>query len=620
MFVGEDLYTITAASRRKEPLRRAPAAVTVLGRKELKRYRTLAEALKAVPGFYLDHTGTKEEIYLRGVADSFLVMIDGVPLANDSSNEDYPRGLELALDYVEKVEIVRGPGSALWGADAFSGVVNVVTQRGKDLEKTRITGKGGSYDSGGGNIIAGYQFTGVDFLLFGSFFETKDFEPDHSGNIRTKDSFKELYGKVTISDRLTISGRYSRYKNYYTINFLDRHTGLNRTPFSFVQVSYNDRFWERVDAAFQVYTNYFRNYQKDTWQFVIPQFNLFFPVETRLSQSNWRHGFQAKFDVQWRSKHFLTLGTSWEYDDGSSTHNSFNGLDVPLFPSFQNYRVGLYFQDKYLVTDRLEITAGVRYDKHEEYRRKISPRFSLVWLPEKWLDVKFLYGQAFRTPDLFALSRAESAEPEEIESFEGECTFRWRKGILLRANYFYYVLNDLLENVTQGLPRQDKREVEQGTEITFKVSPLENLSFYANHTFLFGERQKNDPRRVTFEFDLPGIPGGGLSLERVFHMAPNHALKMGASYVWQRKYTLNVEVNYVDSRDIDEDFYGASETNLPHYWTTDLNILAEGIWEGRVDWSLKVRNIFNERFKYRGENELFRGQERSVLFELSWNF
>src|SRR4030042_1466072 len=71
MFVGEELYTISAASRREESIRKAPAAVTVLGRKELKRYRTLAEALKAVPGFYLDHTGRKEEIYLRGVADSF---------------------------------------------------------------------------------------------------------------------------------------------------------------------------------------------------------------------------------------------------------------------------------------------------------------------------------------------------------------------------------------------------------------------------------------------------------------------------------------------------------------------------------------------------------------------
>ncbi|MDY6862714.1 MAG: Plug domain-containing protein, partial [Thermodesulfobacteriota bacterium] len=116
MFVGEKLYTISTASRLKEAIKFAPASAFVMGQEEIKRYRTLGEALKSVPGFYLGHDGIKEKIYLRGVPNSFLLMIDGVPMANDSSTEDYPRGLELSLDYIEKIEIIRGPGSALWGA------------------------------------------------------------------------------------------------------------------------------------------------------------------------------------------------------------------------------------------------------------------------------------------------------------------------------------------------------------------------------------------------------------------------------------------------------------------------------------------------------------------------
>jgi len=619
MFVGEELYTVSAASRREESLRKAPAPVTVLGRKELKRYRTLAEALRAVPGFYIDHTGIKEKVYLRGVANSFLVMIDGVPLANDSSNEDYPRGLELSLDYVEKVEIVRGPGSALWGADAFSGVINIVTRRGKDFKGVRVSGKGGSFNTAGGDFTASYQDSNVDFLFFGSLLETAGFEPDHSGNSRQKGSFKELYGKVIFKDRLTISGRYSHYKDYFTINFLDRHTGLERTPFSFLQMTYSDRWWDKVDATFQLYTHYFKNYRKESWRFFIPQFNVSFPVETKFSQDNWRYGFAAKLDSEWKNKHLFSIGFSWEHDDGSSAHNSLNGFNVLLFPRFRNNRIAFYFQDKFKLADKIEITGGVRYDKHEDYRRKISPRLALAWFPGNWLDVKFFYGRAFRTPDLFALAVDDKVKPEKIESFEGEITLRWKKGVILQGNYFYNILDDLLENVTQGLLRQNRREVEQGTEITFKISPMKNLKFYANHTFLFGERQGNDPRRVTFQFDLPGIPGGGLSLEKVFYMAPDHVLTMGGSYVWRKKYTLNLEVNYVDNRDIDKDFYGTSNSNLSPCWTTNLNLFAEGIWKGRVDFSLKLRNIFNERFKYRGENELFRSEGRSVFFKISWN-
>jgi len=110
MFIGEDLYTVSIASGREEPLRRAPAAVTVIAGEDLKKFRTLEEALAIVPGFFVDRYEVKNKIYLRGLPDSFLVMMDGVPFSNDTSTSDYPQGLELSLDYIEKIEIIRGPG------------------------------------------------------------------------------------------------------------------------------------------------------------------------------------------------------------------------------------------------------------------------------------------------------------------------------------------------------------------------------------------------------------------------------------------------------------------------------------------------------------------------------
>ncbi|MCP4717114.1 MAG: TonB-dependent receptor plug domain-containing protein, partial [Deltaproteobacteria bacterium] len=100
MFIGEELYTVSIASRKPEPLRRAPAAVTVIQGEQLKSYRTLAETLRGVPGFFIDRNEVKERIYLRGIPDSFLVMMDGVPFSNDSSTGDYPRGMELSLEYL----------------------------------------------------------------------------------------------------------------------------------------------------------------------------------------------------------------------------------------------------------------------------------------------------------------------------------------------------------------------------------------------------------------------------------------------------------------------------------------------------------------------------------------
>ena len=627
MFVGEELYTVSAASRREESVRSAPAAVTVLGRKELQRYRTLADAVRSVPGFYVEDNGIKEQLYLRGVVDSFLVLIDGVPMANDSSNVDYPRGLDLSLDYVKQIEIVRTPGSALWGADAFSGVINVVTREGKDIDGTILKAEVGSFDTQTGNVLAGYSEGAIDFVAFASYTESQGFEPDDSRS-RQDDIFRELYGKLTIGDTLTVSGRYSNYNNYFTNNTLQNHDGQDNTPFSFLQATYTDEWWYNVQADIKAYVQYFENYQKENYLTddiqSLPFLSLF---ESELDQDNWRYGFDAKFDTTILDNHIVSLGFSWEYDDASSTTFDiwadttafiYKGK-VSIYPGFDSYRLGCFLQDTYKISDTIELTGGVRLDKHEDFHRKISPRFSLVWLPYEYLDVKLFYGQAYRTPDLYALALDSGVDPEKITSYEGEISFRLHRGLVIKGSYFYNVLEDLLENVTQGQERQSGREVEQGTEFSIQAQPYEGLALYANHTFLFGERQRKDPSTLSLRFETDD---GRIAYNRrfVYHFAPDHVVNLGASYTWRKNYTANVEVHYTDTRDIAQDFYGANRGSLPPYWTTDVNLFAKKLLDDKLDLSLKTRNIFNQRFKHRGNFELLESGGRSWYLSAQWKF
>ena len=627
MFVGEELYTVSAASRREESVRSAPAAVTVLGRKELQRYRTLADAVRSVPGFYVEDNGIKEQLYLRGVVDSFLVLIDGVPMANDSSNVDYPRGLDLSLDYVKQIEIVRTPGSALWGADAFSGVINVVTRKGKDIDGTILKAEVGSFDTQTGNVLAGYSEGAIDFVAFASYTESQGFEPDDSRS-RQDDIFRELYGKLTIGDTLTVSGRYSNYNNYFTNNTLQNHDGQDNTPFSFLQATYTDEWWYNVQADIKAYVQYFENYQKENYLTddiqSLPFLSLF---ESELDQDNWRYGFDAKFDTTILDNHIVSLGFSWEYDDASSTTFDiwadttafiYKGK-VSIYPGFDSYRLGCFLQDTYKISDTIELTGGVRLDKHEDFHRKISPRFSLVWLPYEYLDVKLFYGQAYRTPDLYALALDSGVDPEKITSYEGEISFRLHRGLVIKGSYFYNVLEDLLENVTQGQERQSGREVEQGTEFSIQAQPYEGLALYANHTFLFGERQRKDPSTLSLRFETDD---GRIAYNRrfVYHFAPDHVVNLGASYTWRKNYTANVEVHYTDTRDIAQDFYGANRGSLPPYWTTDVNLFAKKLLDDKLDLSLKTRNIFNQRFKHRGNFELLESGGRSWYLSAQWKF
>ena len=158
-----------------------------------------------------------------------------------------------------------------------------------------------------------------------------------------------------------------------------------------------------------------------------------------------------------------------------------------------------------------------------------------------------------------------------------------------------------------------------GTELAIAVNMIKNLELYANHTLLFGERQREDPRTLNLVF----VTDDGLipfTQSYVYHLAPNNVLRLGATWTLANRYTVNLETTYVDSRDIDESFYEVEKSSLSPYWTTDLNLTAQGLLLEHLDVAVHLRNIFDEEYEYRGEQELFEGPDRSAFLELRWHF
>ena len=123
MFVGEDLDVLSIASRRQESAGQAPAVARVITREEIRErgIRTLSHALEMEPGFYLAKKEWGSQPYLRGIPDSVLFLYDTVPTGSDISKSLHPLDHELSLAPIKRIEILRGPGSVLWGPDAFAG-------------------------------------------------------------------------------------------------------------------------------------------------------------------------------------------------------------------------------------------------------------------------------------------------------------------------------------------------------------------------------------------------------------------------------------------------------------------------------------------------------------------
>jgi outer membrane cobalamin receptor len=610
MFLGEELYTVSIASRRIETLQRAPAAVTVISAEELKKYRTLAEVLRRVPGFFIDRNEVKERIYLRGIPDSFLVLMDGVPFSCDATTIDYPRGLDLSLNYIEKIEIVRGPGSALWGPDAFSGIINLVTKKGADLQGVSLTAEGGSFDTKRAETLAGFNRKDWDGLLFMSTTKTKGFEHDlHNGQERPHDHYDEAYGKLSYKDILEISGRYSRYRDFYSEPVF-MYEGSEHKPLSFIQATLNKSF-EKSAFSLQGWFQYFDN--EDSYG------------KSQFTQNNKQYALEAKYDFSLWEQHYLSLGSSFRYNDGSKTTFTFEDQDFDYFRRYFTRRYSGYFQDKWKIAQNLEATAGVRYDDHSIYGEFTSPRAGLNYLFWDYFNAKLLYGRAFRTPTLAFLIEQVGLKPERIDSYEAELGFHYKNLFGVEANFFYNKLKDLIERDASGAIRNTGEENIKGVELSITGKPHRSVSVYANYSHVFGNRQRGT--RATIE--IPDIEDPSQTtestIESFLNVAPDNVFNCGIDYSFLRYCRASLELNYVDERKLGTLAQATEPSvslrkNLGSYVLWDFYLSVKDLPFKNLELALKLKNITAKKYDTRGVFGLVDGMGRATFITLNYRF
>ncbi|MBF0204200.1 MAG: TonB-dependent receptor plug domain-containing protein [Desulfamplus sp.] len=273
MFVGEDLEIVTVASRTPESPSTAPAVVRVVDHNDIVNYgyKTLAELLSSQPGFYISDQGMGSLPYVRGISNGILILYDGVPVPTGGPRSYYPLDHELSLKSVKRVEIIRGPGSVLWGADAFAGIVNIVPFTGKDfaeqsfkeeyvakndnpkkdamtnqIEKKqtgtkkqagkKYTGRGkAEIMAGSQNTLKGFADTGCrgkNWDAYFSIYEAKNrydngslldvvFSEQDEQWIVGKDmiddsDYREVTANFNLNDSFAVSGRFSDFNKSYT--------------------------------------------------------------------------------------------------------------------------------------------------------------------------------------------------------------------------------------------------------------------------------------------------------------------------------------------------------------------------------------------------------------------
>jgi iron complex outermembrane receptor protein len=460
-----DVPSVYGASKLEQKTTEAPSSVTIITADEIKKYgyRTLADVLGSVQGFYTSYDRNYSFLGARGISlgdfnDRVLVLVDGHRVNNDFNDGAFiDTAFLLDMDLVDRVEIIRGPGSVLYGNNAFFGVINVITRQGRQLRGFEVSSEYGSFDTYKTRVTYGELFTnGVQMLLSGTYYDSggqdrlfyKEFDtPAQNYGVAQNldgDSSGSFFGSLGYAD-FTLEGAFNqRVKENPTAQYLTTFNDPRLRTIdeqSYTGLKYAHSFPDVVDVTAQVY---FDDYTHDIGY---PQ--LTNSTSSRLSTEKdlgewW--GAELQLNKRLWDRHVLTLGAEYRDDFLQDSRVVVEGMPdqgSDTRSSRQSY--GVYAQGDFALLTNLHFNGGVRYDQYDDFSPSWDPRLALVYHPWERSTFKAIYGTAFRAPSFYELALSDQAlKPEEITSYE--LVYEQGFGPHLRSSLsgFYNQMDDLL--------------------------------------------------------------------------------------------------------------------------------------------------------------------------------
>jgi iron complex outermembrane receptor protein len=535
---------VVTASRFEQKSAEAPSSVTIITSEEIKRYgyRTLADILVSVQGFYISYDRNYAFLGASGINlgdfnSRILLLINGHRVNSDLNDSAYiDTTFLLDVDLIDRVEIIRGPGSVLYGNNAFFGVVNVITRQGKQIKGVEASGSYGSFNAYSGRVTIGSQFTnGFQFFVSGTIYNSEGPEnlfypqfntPAQNNGIahnRDEDGFGSFFGSVSFRD-FALEGAY-----------IDRQKGNPTAQFG---TTFNDSRLRTDDDRSYVTLKYAHQFEND-WSvsadgyYDRADFGIHYPVDPLLFAEN-QTGEWAGGEVQVNKKifdrHILTVGAEYR-DDFRQDRVVFEPGTTNAFVdhgSRRNY--GIFAQGDFAVLTNLHLNTGFRYDQYGHFDPSFSPRAAVIYNPLERSTLKFIYGTAFRDPNFVELSDPgfRGIKPEKITSYN----LIYEQGIIenLRSSVsgYYNQMDDLInfQNGTFNNFNADTLALELALEGKWPSGFQTRLSYTLQHT------KNRDEGSVL----LPD--------------SPMHLVKLnGIAPLWQDKVFAGLEVLYSSSRD-----------------------------------------------------------------------
>ena len=614
---------VNSAVKSWQTVKETPASVSIITDKDIAKfgYRCLEDIFRNVRGFYVSNDRNYSYVGVRGFSrpsdynNRILLLINGQTI-----NEPIYGGAPIGLDFpintaiIERIEIIRGPGSVAYGTGAMFATVNVVTKSGKGYNNIVLSGE---LESLGQKRFAGAfgkDISDVSIALSANYaqntgqsFYYKEFASDsiyHGTTPKSADA--ERYFSLTSQieyKNLQFQSLYSSREVHiptapYGLIFGDSRTKTTDS-YATSELKFNQEL--SVDKTLMIRAFYHHYYYTGTYPYSTY-------VSNEVTESNTL-GTELLFKWDISVSNRLTLGGQYQNVltanlDLTPDENRTLNFHLP----FQAY--SLYAMDEHQITNEIAVNLGFRVDEYSETYSALSPRAALIINPTATSTLKFLYGSAFRSPNIYEINYEDvptmtrsnhSLKPERIYTFEFVAE--------QQIGEKFYVVGSLYKSIIKDIIVQNLNSVDSFWQ-------FQNMSSNTATGFEIEVNAKlNRGFSMYSSFSYQNAVDSNSSVK--LRNSPSFLYKFGLSYHVPFVLTAAVDFLYETARKTEYD----TETNP--FLLFNLTINSVPLF-GHLKLGAQIRNLFNTEYAYPGGAEHLQQSitqdKRSLSIKASWQF
>lgn len=627
--------TVSIATGNQQTLRRAPAVASVITAEDIAAMGAtdLDQILESVPGVHINRSANSYSplFVVRGVVSQFtpqvLVLQNGIPMTTLFQGNKGNLWGGYPVEHIARIEVIRGPGSALYGSDAYSGVINIITKNATDAPGTEIGARAGSFAKRDGWIQHGGKLGPVEVSAYLSAGHTDGFKSIIDADAQTRND--KLFGTHAslapgpvnvaydaVDANLDLSVEKWRLRAGYKLrdkmgtgagitSALDP-VGQQKSERITSDLSWIDpQFGKNLTAGAMLSSLQYTQLTPIDYQLFPPGLRFPtgpFPNGLIGGPDTWERQIRLSAFASYNGFHGHQIRAGIGHDDLDlyRTHETRNfnytagGTPIPLpavvdfsssnpflFPQHRKIDYG-YLQDEWGFAPDWAVTAGVRHDRYSDFGGTTNPRVAIVWDAAFDLTAKILFGRAFRAPafiESYGITNPVALgnpklKPETNNTLEAAFAWQVRANTQINLSLYRYTMKNIIRTVPNAVA---------GTGATYANTGGQNGHGMELESNWDVNRELRLSGNYAWQRSVDAASG------RDSGYAPRHHLNGRSDWQFSSGLLLSTQLNWVAGR---RRATGDLRAPIADYSTLDLNLSTN---HANQKWnvSLAVRNLFN---------------------------